>query len=64
MRFIPISLRALFPLSKTSSAFAAEDVLGQSAQKAVDLDQKSVGNLSHMDALQSESMAQAQQRCA
>jgi len=54
----------LFPLSKTSSAFAAEDVLGQSAQKAVDLDQKSVGNLSHMDALQSESMAQAQQRCA
>lgn len=64
MRFIPISLRALFPLSNTSSAFAAEDVLGQSAQKAVDLDQKSVGNLSHMDALQSESMAQAQQRCA
>ena len=62
MRFIPISLRALFPLSKTSSAFAAEDVLGQSAQKTVEVDQQSVGRLSRMDALQSQAMAHAQQR--
>ena len=41
---------------------AAEDVLGQSAQKTVELDQQSVGRLSRMDALQSQAMAQAQQR--
>ena len=29
----------------------AEDVLGQSAQKTVELDQQSVGRLSRMDAL-------------
>jgi len=40
----------------------AEDVLGQSAQKTVELDQQSVGRLSRMDALQSQAMAQAQQR--
>ena len=41
---------------------AAEDVLGQSAQKTVELDQQSVGRLLRMDALQSQAMAQAQQR--
>jgi DnaK suppressor protein len=40
----------------------AEDVLGQSAQKTVELDQQSVGRLSRMAALQSQAMAQAQQR--
>ena len=40
----------------------AEDVLGHSAQKTVELDQQSVGRLSRMDALQSQAMAQAQQR--
>lgn len=40
----------------------AEDVRGQSAQKTVELDQQSVGRLSRMDALQSQAMAQAQQR--
>ena len=40
----------------------AEDVLGQSAQKTVELDQQSVGRLSRMDALQSQAMAQVQQR--
>jgi len=38
------------------------DVLGQSAQKAVELDLQSVGRLSRMDVLQSQAMAQAQQR--
>ena len=42
--------------------FTAEDVLGQSAQKTVELDQQSVGRLSRMDALQSQALAQAQQR--
>ena len=37
-------------------------MLGQSAQKTVELDQQSVGRLSRMDALQSQAMAQAQQR--
>ena len=36
----------------------AEDVLGQSAQRTVELDQQSVGRLSRMDALQSQAMAQ------
>jgi DnaK suppressor protein len=40
----------------------AENTLGQSAQKTVELDQQSVGRLSRMDALQSQAMAQAQQR--
>ena len=40
----------------------AEDVLGHRAQKTVELDQQSVGRLSRMDALQSQAMAQAQQR--
>jgi DnaK suppressor protein len=40
----------------------AEDELGQSSQKTVELDQQSVGRLSRMDALQSQAMAQAQQR--
>jgi DnaK suppressor protein len=39
-----------------------EDALGQSSQKTVELDQQSVGRLSRMDALQSQAMAQAQQR--
>ena len=39
-----------------------EDELGQSSQKTVVLDQQSVGRLSRMDALQSQAMAQAQQR--
>ena len=37
-------------------------MLGQSAQKTVELDLQSVGRLSRMDALQSQAMAQAQQR--
>ncbi len=40
----------------------AEDELGQSSQGTVELDQQSVGRLSRMDALQSQAMAQAQQR--
>ena len=40
----------------------AEDELGQSSQRTVELDQQSVGRLSRMDALQSQAMAQAQQR--
>ena len=39
----------------------ADNELGQSAQKTVELDQQSVGRLSRMDA-QSQAMAQAQQR--
>lgn len=39
-----------------------EDQLGVGAQKVVELDQQSVGRLSRMDALQSQAMAQAQQR--
>ena len=41
---------------------AVDNELGQSAQKTVELDQQSVGRLSRMDALQSQAMAQAQQR--
>ena len=41
---------------------AADNALGQSAQKTVELDQQSVGRLSRMDALQFQAMAQAQQR--
>jgi len=41
---------------------AADNALGQSAQKTVELDQQSVERLSRMDALQSQAMAQAQQR--
>ena len=40
----------------------ADNALGQNAQKTVELDQQSVGRLSRMDALQSQAMAQAQQR--
>jgi DnaK suppressor protein len=40
----------------------ADNALGQSAQKTVELDQQSVGRLSRMDAIQSQAMAQAQQR--
>jgi DnaK suppressor protein len=40
----------------------ADNALGQSAQKTVELDQQSVGRLSRMDALQSQAMAQAHQR--
>ena len=40
----------------------ADNALGPSAQKTVELDQQSVGRLSRMDALQSQAMAQAQQR--
>ena len=40
----------------------ADNALGQSAQKTVELEQQSVGRLSRMDALQSQAMAQAQQR--
>ena len=40
----------------------AEDELGKSSQRTVKLDQQSVGRLSRMDALQSQAMAQAQQR--
>ena len=40
----------------------AGNALGQSAQRTVELDQQSVGRLSRMDALQSQAMAQAQQR--
>ena len=36
----------------------ANNALGQSAQKAVELDQQSVGRLSRMDALQAQAMAQ------
>ena len=41
----------------------AEDVLGQSAQKTVELDQQSVGRLSRMDALQSDAMFQLFDSC-
>ena len=41
---------------------AAEDDLGHGAQRTVELDQQSVGRLSRMDSLQSQAMAQAQQR--
>ena len=37
----------------------AEDELGLSSQRTVELDQQSVGRLSRMDALQSQAMAQA-----
>ena len=40
----------------------AEDVLGQNAQKTVELNQRSIGRLSRVDAQQSQAMAQAQQR--
>mgnify|MGYP006148036881 FL=1 len=40
----------------------ADNALGQSAQKTVELDQQSIGRLSPMDALQSQALAQAQQR--
>jgi DnaK suppressor protein len=36
--------------------------LGRDSQKTVELDQQSVGRLSRIDALQSQAMAQAQQR--
>ena len=39
-----------------------EDELGKGAQQIVELDQQSVGRLSRMDAMQSQAMAQAQQR--
>ena len=39
-----------------------EDALGRDSQKTVELDQQSVGRLSRIDALQSQAMAQAQQR--
>ncbi len=39
-----------------------EDELGKEAQQIVELDQQSVGRLSRMDAMQSQAMAQAQQR--
>ena len=38
------------------------NALGQSAQKTVELDQQSVGRLSRRDPMQSQAMAQAQQR--
>ena len=44
------------------SELAAEDDLGRGGQRTVELDQQSVGRLSRMDALQSQAMAQAQQR--
>ena len=37
-------------------------VLGAVAQRVVELDQQSIGRLSRMDALQSQTMALAQQR--
>ena len=40
----------------------ADNALGQSAQKTVELDQQSIGRLSRMEALQSQALAQAQQR--
>jgi DnaK suppressor protein len=40
----------------------ADNALGQNAQKAVELDQQSVGRPSRMDALQSQAMVQAHQR--
>ena len=39
-----------------------EDAMGRDSQKTVELDQQSVGRLSRIDALQSQAMAQAQQR--
>jgi DnaK suppressor protein len=39
-----------------------DDALGRDSQKTVELDQQSVGRLSRIDALQSQAMAQAQQR--
>jgi DnaK suppressor protein len=41
---------------------ASEDDLGHGGLRTVELDQQSVGRLSRMDALQSQAMAQAQQR--
>ena len=49
-------------IAQQLEALNLEDALGQSAQKTVELDQQSVGRLSRMDALQSQAMAQAQQR--
>ena len=40
----------------------AEDELGQSSQRTVELDQQSVGRLSRMHALQSQAIALVQQR--
>ena len=50
------------PIEQQLEELTAEDVLGQSAQKTVELNQQSVGRLSRMDALQSQAMAQEQQR--
>jgi len=49
------------PIEQQLEELTAEDVLGQSAQKTVELNQQSVGRLSRMDALQSQAMAQAHQ---
>ena len=50
------------PIAQQLEELTAEDVLGQSAQKTVELKQQSLGRLSHRDALQSQAMAQEQQR--
>jgi len=50
------------PIEQQLEELNAEDVLGQSAQKTVELNQQLVGRLSRMDALQSQAMAQEQQR--
>ena len=49
-------------IERQLEGLAAENELGQSAQKTVALDQQSVGRLSRKDAMQSQAMAQAQQR--
>ena len=50
------------PIAQQLEELTAEHVLGQSAQKTVELNQQSLGRLSHRDALQFQAMAQAQQR--
>ncbi len=41
------------------NALDEDDILGEEAQKTVNLDQQSVGRLSRMDALQQQAMARA-----
>ena len=49
-------------IAKQLDELEKENRLGQNSQTTVELDQQAIGRLSRMDALQSQAMAQAQQR--
>ena len=54
--------RAIKRLEARKLELAELQVMSEEARSAVELDQQSVGRLSRMDALQSQAMAQEQQR--